>query len=90
MNMIEKVARAIHAADQGGDDESWDELEDDCGYDPVLGKLACFRLARAAIEAMREPTAEMVQAWHAEKPKDEWPEWRRNWTATIDAALKEQ
>ena len=69
--MVERVARAIHAA--LGYDE-WAEPE--C--------TQCTDAARAAIEAMREPTYEMMRAgmWvrHPEPTKDVW-------LAEIDAAL---
>jgi len=44
MNMVEKVAKALHKADVDCLGANWDDL------------------ARAAIEAMKEPTDEMVRA----------------------------
>lgn len=56
MNMIERVARAMVVADSGPEgstlfDIHWEEFGE--GY--MAG-------ARAAIEAMREPTDEMIEA----------------------------
>jgi hypothetical protein len=44
-----------------------------------------YDAARAAIEAMRGATPEMIQAAHDEKGSDEWDVY----TAMIDAAIKE-
>lgn len=78
MDMIEKVARAICAtiepdfSDVAHIDATWDE------YIPE---------ARAAIEAMREPTEDMIQAycaiWEDALPDDAW----RAFTAMIDTAM---
>lgn len=68
MKPIEKVSRAI-AAEMG---------------EPLHGNSPGFRrLARAAIEALREPTPEMVKA--AELHTIGTP--RTPWQAMIDAAL---
>jgi hypothetical protein len=70
MNMIEKVAKAI--AKQAGDDDRSD-------WDAHIG------FARAAIEAMREPTVTMLRAGlgHALHPGN-------TLKAMIDAALSEE
>jgi len=47
MNMVERVARALH-----GDVDPW----------PRYGCEVCINRARAAIAAMREPTEEMMDA----------------------------
>jgi hypothetical protein len=75
-NMVERVSRALNAAVQDDDNE-----------------MACVIianrddiLARAAIEAMREPTDAMTEAG------DEMADWECNadriWQAMIDQALK--
>lgn len=47
-----------------------------------------IRLARAAIEAMREPTLQMVQAgWAVNGYRGDMTE--REWSAMIDVALKQ-
>lgn len=57
--MVERVARAIHAAfnDSGAADHTyaWD--------DPLAGRDHFRLLARAAIEAMREPTGAVMEAF---------------------------
>lgn len=58
--MIERVAKAMSVADS--DCDLWDAISEDgdgCGY---LGKNEYRLMARAAIEAMREPTGKMVKA----------------------------
>lgn len=54
MNMVEKVARAIHAKHRNPDDNKHWFHED-----PAKCELS-RQLARAAIEAMREPNITMV------------------------------
>ncbi len=58
MNMIEKVARAMH---EDVNWCSWDALPDECSCYGV-GRNERKREAKVAIEAMREPTLEMVVA----------------------------
>ena len=84
--MIEKVARAIWERTVGHTRISWDQL------DPLDQDV--FRAyARAAIEAMREPTERMENAAvDAAIPlgyiMDEG-ETNAIWTAMLDAALKD-
>lgn len=91
--MVERVARAIVAADEQNGGPPWD-------YIAGLGKHAlAFRMdqARAAISAMREPTGEMLDAlgnalYDAETDSgcpDHWGTLRKSWPAMIDAALAE-
>lgn len=82
MNMIEKVARAMFKADFP--DSEWRPTED--GY---------MRMARAAIEAMREPTNIMCLAALRFEDEDgdgkvDWPMAQKTWRAMIDAALNEK
>lgn len=78
MSMIERVARAIARDDYDGDD-LWDKLGP--------GNKAAYKAnARAAIEAMREPTEKMSDEGAANnfgKPS------YAAWQAMIDAALSE-
>lgn len=55
-NMIEQVARAICTADAN----DWDTLTQ--SYNGRMRQHDLERYARAAIEAMREPTPDMVSA----------------------------
>jgi hypothetical protein len=83
--MIERVARAICAASGSPDPDEiwnghplWEEFSDD---------------ARAAIEAMREPTEPMMQAAESEAEAyfgngQERLEPEQVWRVMIDAALK--
>lgn len=74
MDMIEKVARAAH-------DAQWEEPF------PAEGSIAyaiAIQVARAAIEAMRETTAEMEIAGDRELVVNA----PAVWEAMIDAALK--
>lgn len=83
--MIERVARGM-AEENGG---LWDEMSED-PYAPYDGSRGFFRrLARAAIEAMREPTEEMRQDGRGEylrMPKALWSV-AHSYRAMIDAAL---
>lgn len=56
MSMVEKVARTIHAKRRAPDDNKHWFHED-----PELCDLS-RQLARAAIEAMKEPTLEMLES----------------------------
>lgn len=78
VEMVERVARAIceHALDA----PDWDALE------PGV-KGAYVNHARAAIEALREPTAAMVAL--AQTPSA-WSSFEAFWRAMIDAILKEE
>lgn len=55
MSMIERVARAIVASDFNGDTTVFDTMSEEM-------KAHFYTNARAAIEAMREPTDFMVKA----------------------------
>ncbi len=76
MSMVEKVARTIHAKRRAPDDNKHWFHED-----PELCDLS-RQLARAAIEAMREPTEEMRMA-AGDGPNTS----ARVYQAMIDAAL---
>ena len=88
MNMIERVARALAASDSGPEGSKlfrihWEEFEP--GY---------MNSARAAIEAMMEPTPEMIAA--VDKVQEngsyvmyETVEWQDAWPVAITAALEE-
>lgn len=71
-SMVERVARAIAMKNEG-----WTKNAKD--YIPH---------ARAAIEAMREPTEAMAEA--AESPNDYRGTQYTTWRTMIDAALNEQ
>ena len=78
-DMIERVARALAASDRHfSDGGSWDEL------DPIEHDIY-MASARAAIEAMREPTSEMVDAAYANTGGVGAT---KCWQAMIDEALK--
>jgi hypothetical protein len=63
-DMVERVARAIHKVAGYTD---WDKLPDDnSAYG--IGKIERLAEARAAIEAMREPTEAMVAAADRVRP----------------------
>lgn len=75
--MVERVARAIQAT--RGPRENWDRVT------PATRDL-WMADARAAIEAMREPTEAMTDAgWRRIEERDDAAE---NWRMMIDAALK--
>jgi|DEB0MinimDraft_3_1074331.scaffolds.fasta_scaffold40310_2 hypothetical protein len=79
MTKLEEVARALYAvAGQTGD---WDSETE--------GKRAFYRhCARAAIEAMREPTPYMVMHGYTKQTRDPRTV-EKQWEAMIDAALEE-
>lgn len=78
--MVERVARAI--ADAGGSD--FDQLPSKHG--PGFGLRNMYmNMARAAIEAMREPTQRMEDAAFSQTMTIP----TRGYTAMIDAALKD-
>lgn len=83
-NIIERVARAICRSD--GTDPSVMITID--GIEAPVWTL-CANAARAAIEAMREPTPEMVKA--GLRCGDTGPEPALSvWRDMIDAAIQEQ
>jgi hypothetical protein len=80
--MVELVARAMAEKQRGWD--VWDEISDDSDTD-YIGKNEFRDLARAAIEAMREPTEMMMDAGHGEiLEQSTLPVWQ----AMVDEALK--
>ena len=76
--MIERVARAMFACDH---DEPWEQGED-------LTRRIYLNNARAAIEAMREPSDAMLQAATMEVPTWDDAASKRKWQAMITAALE--
>jgi len=80
MKMVEKVARACCAA---GNHE-WPTTD---GYNDRAEKRAWFSIARAAIEAMREPTDAMYEGFGADIDPEVFPGY---WARAIDAALNEE
>lgn len=78
--MVERVAKALYEATPFKETEGGYDAQSD------LYRRSCRLLARAAIEAMREPTDAMVDAAYGrERTGTE----RGNWRAMIDAALTE-
>lgn len=86
--MIERVARAIAEKDRPADvsQQAWWAIRGD----------NFIEKARAAIEAMREPTDFMVQrglGWREHDIPDHWPDEARipygTWKSMIDAMLSE-
>ena len=83
MSMIEKIAEAIYERVRKGARHMppWAEQ-------PETVKDWHRKIARAAVEAMREPTAEMVDA--ADVPMHgDFMDPIRTWEAMIDKALEE-
>lgn len=84
--MVERVARAIHNAKPGN---AWDWLREYAkGGDQTAKGIIDDRMleARAAIEAMREPTEDMsVAALDCGPDRDAVTYWK----VMIDAALKD-
>ncbi|RWF71376.1 MAG: hypothetical protein EOQ34_15630 [Mesorhizobium sp.] len=87
--MIERVARAIHFRGEDGGDDAWNHCQS------WLRDLAREQ-AKAAIEAMREPTEMMsragmksIQAWEDSDPDGILMDFRELscWRTMIDAAL---
>lgn len=72
MNMIEKVARAIALSNRAPDSDDWPVYVND---------------AKAAIEAMREPTEVMVE--DGQDARLDGGGYYDVWRAMIDAALRE-
>lgn len=83
--MIERVARAIHRTEGPWSDVPWDDL-------PESAKSASRRQARAAIEAMREPTLDMIHC--SPVTADNFVPYPETcavtWRAMIDEALTER
>ncbi len=76
--MIERVARAINAEAEGPDGRGWNDED-------LRTKANCRAEARAAIEAMREPTEEMLRSVLLSREIA-----GQVWQAMIDAALDEK
>jgi hypothetical protein len=86
--IVERVARAIYLVPVGGREDPyaqrWDELRE-------KHQDAFRAIARAAIEAMREPTEAMMAGVDCAGEKAEWlsgKAWKVGWQAMIDEALK--
>jgi hypothetical protein len=76
--MVERVARAFYSSFY--DDESWPPVP----FDSELRDADSYReAARAAIQAMREPTEAMTNIGWVSMNEERLP-----WEAMIDAALK--
>jgi len=86
--MIEKVARAMYEAQVGASvpEDLWAVT---LAHPAFAGTLAT---ARAAIQAMREPTQEMVTAGedYTDSYYSEEDDFLKGWQAAIDAALGER
>jgi hypothetical protein len=84
-DMITRVAKAMHLAVLP--DDPWNPEDRDCAayYE------AQYKCARAAIEAMRDPTPSMVSAGMGEIPEDgsEYEDIEDAWRAMIDHALSQ-
>lgn len=81
--MIERLARALHGCvmQQDADQAPWEKLSQ-----PV--KQECLLMARAAIEAMREPTNAMIEAADGEYRDDDRRALVGEWQTMIDVALR--
>ena len=78
MNMIEKVARAVFKVEFPNDDYIFDTTQ--------LGKKLRLEAAKAAIQAMLEPSDEMLSFMDDNEAKDVK---ERYYIPMIQAALKE-
>ena len=76
--LIERVARAIRGCVSADD---WNFIDE-------IARKMYRREARAAIEAMREPTTEMLHASTMQVPTWDNEASKRKWQAMIEAALK--
>lgn len=107
-SMVERVARAILARIEQGwpEVEAEDPVQDDYGSSPFVsggieaggyvlidGRVKPLDIARAAIEAMREPTETMIEAAHDKCGWVDFDTYREkytwSWQAMIAAALAE-
>jgi hypothetical protein len=88
MNMIEKIARAMHnyAVSVGAVSPQWTDYENV----PKLHNDHLLNTVKAALEAMKEPTEEMMEAArnHYSSPTDLYLDSREHFQAMIDAALE--
>lgn len=89
MSMVERVARALIADEYDGGHLSGAEIEACIAEDWCLEsrRKHFIRKARAAIEAMREPTEAMVKS--GQTKCDDYLDAAECWAAMIDAALSE-
>lgn len=83
--MIERVARRLHSADMVWNEVDWERLRE-----PQVS--AFTRSARAAIQAMREPTEAMERVALIPDPDGSglWSNVSFIWERMIDAALDEK
>lgn len=92
MDMVEKVRAALLAEMRKGVTNCVSDYREEGGGDEIFidGHIDGRALARAAIEAMREPTEEMsVAALNVGLPEaGDPPLYELVWRAMIDAALK--
>lgn len=89
-DMVERVARAIYISKGFDPDEAWADPQSN--FFAMRRQEAAFADARAAIEAMREPTEAMAEVGHvAMMGKPDSAQGRREasaaYRAMIDAAL---
>lgn len=89
MDMVERVARAIYEHQNGPKGGVW------WGVDESARTSVWYPLASAAIEAMREPTDEMLlegadKARNFTSANGPYPRTRAVWLSMIDAALAGQ
>lgn len=75
--MIERVAASLHV----------EGLMVPYAGLPEIMKDKYRMMAKRAIEAMREPTDEMLKAFYGDMPCEQWL--GNDWRDMIDAALKE-
>lgn len=84
MTMIERVARAMDAATTGPEAG---ELVISEMFSPDLWRMMSANLARAAIEAMRDPTDEMLDAATRTNNCHDEGNYRAVWQVMTTAAL---
>jgi hypothetical protein len=87
MDMIERVAKAMWS--EAVPNNPWEGALDD-DYDDGPGRNTTRRMARAAIEAMREPTEAMASAFDEAWSSSHMTEFLDGWSAAIAAALATQ
>jgi hypothetical protein len=82
--MVEKVARRFAVTCWG---EDYDRLPENAGEQGLPDRQGARFFVRTIVEAMREPTKEMVEA----VPYDMYePDFAENWRTMIDVALAEK
>ncbi len=83
--MVERVARALI---ESGGSTPWEEMDNPNSDAPTWYRDHYFRMARAAIEAMREPPKEMINAALTSGIGDDEADGHAlAWRAMIDEAL---